>query len=388
MITVIHVDTERTWRGGERQVFELATRLPQSEFRSVIAAPPKSPLIEKAAAAGLAVQPLAGRGEISPMLVYSLMQGVKRFNADIFHVHSSHGLIGAAIVRAITSHRMKVIYSRRTDFRLKTTFLGISRKKYVLGTDIIVCVSEAIRQILLADGLTQDQVTTVYSGIDLTRFVPHSHREKIRTDLDVKPGQTVVGMVAALAPHKDPLNFVSAARIIADRFPEAVFWIVGTGTMWDDVQALISSSSLDHRVRMLGFRSDIPELLSGMDIFCISSREEGLCTSILDAMAMELPVVATRAGGIPEAVDHGKTGLLVSVQDPGQLASALGELIADAAKAKQFGAAGRNRVKEIFLIESTVRKTAEIYRAILSRCDSERKGIPSSGDCRQNPSDG
>ena len=115
------------------------------------------------------------------------------------------------------------------------------------------------------------------------------------------------------------------------------------------------------RFIMTGFRTDISRILAAFDIFCMSSKEEGLGTSILDAMAMELPVVACKAGGIPEAVEHQKTGLLVPVQDSQTLASAIMDLIDDPKKARAMGQAGRLRVERLFNITMTVEKTEEIY---------------------------
>ncbi len=365
MITIVHIDTERTWRGGEGQVLALATKLPKDTFRSIIAAPAKSPLLERAFRAGIPVYRLRGTGEISPVLTWDIYRCVKKFNADILHVHTSHGLIPAAWARWISGGGIKVIYARRTDFKLKTRFLNLSLKKYMWGADRIICVSEAIRQILISGGLPPHRLVTIYSGIDPVAFHPESQRAEMRRKMQVPENVKVVGIVAALAPHKDPLNFVAAAKIVAETFPDAVFWIIGSGRLWEEVKQAVQGSAHPDRISMLGFRTDVPELLAAMDIFCISSLEEGLCTSILDAMAGGLPVVATRVGGIPEAVVDGETGLLVPPGRPQAFADAVLRLLHDPETAKSMGRAGRDRICSQFDISITVEKTASEYLAVM-----------------------
>lgn len=365
MITVIHVDTERTWRGGEGQVFKLAQGLVDYGFESIIAAPVKSALMDKARSAGMRVLPLRSTNEISIVQVLDLLKGARRYNAGLFHVHTSHGLLSSAVVKKIISHRMKVVYSRRTDFHLKTNFLKLSRSKYRRCADRIISVSDGIKRVLVEDGVPEDLVTTIHSGIDLTGFNPSDNGMDIRKEFGISPETVLVGMVAALAHHKDPVNFVRAAEIIGSQEPEVHFILVGAGPMWEDVRKILADSRIGSRFVLPGFRNDIPQLLAAIDIFCMSSREEGLCTSILDAMAMAKPVVATCAGGIPEAVKDEFTGLLVPIQDPQSMASAVMSLIGNPQRRLAMGAAGRRRVEVFFNIKDTVSKTAEIYRELL-----------------------
>ncbi|MBN1879779.1 glycosyltransferase family 4 protein [bacterium] len=365
MITVIHVDTERTWRGGEGQVLKLACGLKQHEIRSVIAAPSKSALMDRAKEAGLDCLTLRSTGELSIRQIKDVLRGTLRFNADLIHVHTSHGLVSSAIVRYLVSHPVKIIYSRRTDFHLRTGFLNLSRNKYRWGADRILSVSNGIKHVLVSDGIPEYMITTVYSGIDLSSFDPSDDGSSLRSELNIPLDSIVVGMVAALVPHKDPFTFLRAAEILERDNTQIVFILIGAGSMWGDLQAALNESPARNRFLMPGFRNDVSRFLAIMDVFCMSSREEGLCTSILDAMAMSKPVVATRAGGIPEAVEDNVTGLLVPVENPAAFASAISTLVNDPGKRISMGAAGRARVQDLFDVRDTVAKTAAVYRELL-----------------------
>ncbi len=366
MITVIHVNTERTWRGGEGQVFSLACGLKAHEIESVIAAPLKSALMDKARAAGLPVLPLRSTGEISFRQLMDLINGAKKFKAELFHVHTSHGLLSAALASRLIAHRMKVVYSRRTDFHLRTGFLKLSLNKYKWGADKILSVSNGIKRVLVYDGIPASLIQTVYSGIDVDAFDPSADGSSVRSEFNIDSNAVVVGMVAALAPHKDPMSFFRAAEIVVSKHPNSIFLLIGAGSEWNEIETARTRSAIADHFVMTGFRCDIPRLLGAIDIFCMSSREEGLCTSILDAMAMAKPVVATRAGGIPEAVAGDETGLLVQVANPEELAGAISILIEDPERRRKMGIAGRHRVEEIFRIQTTVARTAQIYRELLS----------------------
>nr|HPQ40856.1 glycosyltransferase [bacterium] len=252
MITIIHVNTERTWRGGERQVFELVSRLPGDEFRSVVAAPFKSALMDRIRESGIPAVPLRSTGELSLRQYFDLKQASEHFKADLFHVHTSHGLVSAGCVRDRSRHPMHVVYSRRTDFHLRTGFLGISRRKYLWGADRIVSVSNAIKNVLITDGIPADRITTVYSGIDLTRFDPEADGTPVRDELGIPPDAYVVGMVAALAPHKDPATYLRAAEIIGRMHPHVCFLLVGAGSLWEEISGLKHRSGLGDRFIMTG----------------------------------------------------------------------------------------------------------------------------------------
>ncbi len=167
--------------------------------------------------------------------------------------------------------------------------------------------------------------------------------------------------MAALAPHKGQRHLVAAAAQVVREIPDARFLIVGDGELRDTLQHQIASLGLERHVQLTGFRADALGLIKSLDLFVMSSITEGLGSVLLEAMACERAVVATRAGGIPEVVEDGATGLLVPPQDEAALAAAIVRLLQDPEARRHFGTAGRARVLGEFSVERMVERLARIY---------------------------
>jgi glycosyltransferase involved in cell wall biosynthesis len=174
-------------------------------------------------------------------------------------------------------------------------------------------------------------------------------------------GAPLVGNVAALAGHKGQRHLVAAAARVIREVPDARFLIVGEGELRDALEHQIKELGLDRHVMLTGFRDDAVGLQKSFDVFVMSSVTEGLGSAMLDAMACRRPVVATRAGGIPEAIEDGVTGLLVPPQDEPALAKAIVRMLKDSEMRARLGEAGRRRVVEEFSVEKMVAATLDAY---------------------------
>ena len=227
-----------------------------------------------------------------------------------------------------------------------------------------VAVSHAIKRVLVDDGIPADLISVVHSGIDLARFddfTPTDHRAEFGLSADA----VVIGNMAAMADHKGQRYLLDAAPLVVARHPQARFFICGDGELWDDLHAQRDRLGMQDHVTFTGFRNDVPSLLAFFDVFAMSSHLEGLNTSLLDALAMRKPVVAADAGGMPEIVRDGDTGLLVPSKDPPRLADAICELIEDRDKAARLAENGRRWVEEEFTRDSMVEGTLKIYEEVL-----------------------
>jgi glycosyltransferase involved in cell wall biosynthesis len=167
--------------------------------------------------------------------------------------------------------------------------------------------------------------------------------------------------VAALVPHKGQRYLIEAAHLVVQKIPDARFVIFGEGELREHLEHLVREHHLEKHVLLPGFRTDVIGCIKGFDLFVMSSVTEGLGTSLLDAMACRKAIVATRAGGIPEVVDEGRTGRLVDPRDPRQLADAIVTLIQDEAMRKRMADAGYARVRKRFTVERMVADTAAVY---------------------------
>jgi len=162
-------------------------------------------------------------------------------------------------------------------------------------------------------------------------------------------------------PHKGQRYLIEAAHLVVQKIPDARFVILGEGELREHLEHLVREHHLEKHVLLPGFRTDVIGCIKGFDLFVMSSVTEGLGTSLLDAMACRKAIVGTRAGGIPEVVDEGRTGLLVEPRDPHQLADAILRLIQDEAMRKRMAEAGYARVRERFTVERMVADTAAVY---------------------------
>lgn len=354
MDTILHIDSAKTWRGGQQQVLYFAKRL--RGYDNIIACPPQSPLAERAKATGLKVLPVEMHGEWDLLAVYKLKRIIKNNSIKIVHLHSPHGH-ALGLLAARSAGNCKVVLSRRVDFHIRKNIL--SRVKYS-NVDRIMAISERVKQVLVADGLPEEKIDVVYSGVDIERF-QNVEGHYLISELGLNRDKLIIGNIAALAWHKDQRTLLEAARIVVDEFPQVTFLIVGEGPLRREIEILIKKFDLEEEVKLFGFRQDIPEILSILHLFVLSSSWEGLGTSLLDAFASRVPVVATNVGGIPEIVKDRVNGILVPPGNPGALAKAIISLLKNRDLAGQMAKEGFRLVKEKFNVERMVEETRKIY---------------------------
>ena len=360
----LHIDTARSWRGGQNQVLVTVLGMRSAGHRAMLVAHPDGALRARAAE-GLELLPLAPRSEMDLSAAWRLARAIKGLRPDVVHAHDPHGVAMAALALSMSTQpkRAPLVAARRVDFRLKKN--ALSRWKYD-QVDLFICSSEAIRQILLADGLAPARAVTVHEGIDLAH-VAAAVEAPLHEELWLPHGSPVVGNIAALVPHKGQRHLVEAAALVVRRVPDARFVIAGEGELRESLEHQIRHLNLEKHVILAGFRPDILPVLKAFDIFVMSSVTEGLGTSLLDAMACGKPIVATTAGGIPEVVDDGRTGILVPPRDHHAMADALVKLLENESLRRQMGEAGLSLANAKFSAERMVMDTLRVYEQVRSR---------------------
>ena len=360
----LHIDTARTWRGGQNQVLLTVNGLRAFGQRAALVAHPDGELLRRAQE-GLDLIPIAPRSEVDLTAGWRLARVIRRLAPDIIHAHDPHGVAMAGMALSLgAASRWRegrkapaLVASRRVDFHLKAN--SFSRWKY-RQVDAFVAASEAIRQMLIGDGVPGARVVTVHEGIDVDR-IDGTPAVNVHEALWLPHHAPLVGNVAALVPHKGQRYLIEAAHLVVQKIPDARFVILGEGELREHLEHLVREHHLEKHVLLPGFRTDVIGCIKGFDLFVMSSVTEGLGTSLLDAMACRKAIVGTRAGGIPEVVDEGRTGLLVEPRDPRQLADATISLIQDEAMRKRMADAGYARVRERFTVDRMVADTAAVY---------------------------
>jgi len=358
-VTSLHIDTARTWRGGQNQVLALVTGLEGLGHPATLVAH-ESGELKRRAAEGLRFEGFAPRSEFDAQAGWALSRAIARVEPDVVHAHDPMAVSLAAMawrMAPATVPRPLFVAARRVDFHLKRH--AFSRWKY-RQVDVFVAASRVIADMLVADGVPADRVEVVHDGVNVGAIDQHPPVD-VHGTFWLPHGAPVVGNVAALAPHKGQTHLVAAAARLVPEVPDLRVLIVGEGDLRPALERQIRELGLERHVVLTGFRHDAIGIIKSLDLFVLSSVTEGLGSAALEAMACERAVVATRAGGIPEAVIDGQTGRLVPPGDPEALAGPILELVRDPARRAAFGAAGRARVIAQFSVDRMVERTLAVY---------------------------
>lgn len=365
-LAILHVDPERGLAGGEQQVLGLLANLQATGQRQTLAADPRGPLAARAAALGIAVEPLAIRNHFDLLAGRRLARLLARNRYDIVHFHTAraHAMslflgAGSGAVRVAT---------RRMDYRLRGGCYA--RRLYNREVDAVVAISEGVRSALTASGVEAARIHLVRSGVDAARFASTPERRAAaRARFALAADAWVLAVVGALEERKGhDLLFEALARTSERRW---IVLVAGGGARAAALRAQVAALGLGAMVRFLGHVGDVAPVLAAADALVMPSHREGLGVAALEAMAAGLPVIASRVGGLPEAVIDGETGLLVPPGDAAALTAALARLGADRACARRLGAAGAARVAAHFSLAAMAAGTLAVYR-LLAATSAER----------------
>ena len=357
-INVLHVDTERGWRGGERQTLWLGRELARRGFGTVVAARSGEPLAQRAAGDGLDVVACNPRSEIDVFAAAALRRTIRRRKIELVHAHTAHAVAIAAI--ATMGSGVPFVVARRVDFKLRDNF-G-TRLKY-RGAAKFIAVSHAVARVLESSGIAPDRIAVVPDGVDIARRVtPATHY--IMSEFGIPREAKIAIQVAQLVGHKDPLNFVRAIAHARASVPDLHGLLVGDGPLRGDVERAIVEMGLENAVHLAGYRTDADALLAAADVAVLSSREEGMGSVLLDALVFGRPIAATRAGGIPEIVSD-DCGILAPVENPTALGDAIARIANDPALGARLGAQARTRAAS-FSVERMTDRTIEVYDTVLA----------------------
>jgi len=208
-------------------------------------------------------------------------------------------------------------------------------------------------------------IHTIYNGIDLNMFDPNKVNETFRKRLGFESNTSVIGIVGRLAPVKDHATFIKAAALVLRDAPNAKFVIVGNGSMKSELERLAASMGIAASISFIEGQSTVADVFAAFDIAVVTSRYEGCCNVILEAMAMNKPVIASRVGGNPELVRPDENGKLFDVGDATQLSKAILELLQNSKQAQQMGKRGRQRIEADFTLERMVSETEKLYERLV-----------------------
>jgi glycosyltransferase involved in cell wall biosynthesis len=350
------LNTEHGWRGGEHQLLLLLRGL-DAGSPALTVCQPASPLATALTEAGAPVLPLAMRGSLHLGAAWAIRRAIRAHGITLVHAHTSHAHGLAAL--ACRGTGVPLVVTRRVDFPLKRGWF--SRWKYVAAVTRYAAVSHAVARVLAAGGVAPERIEVIHDGIDFARFPQLD--STLRAEFRLPAQAVIIGIIAALTDHKDHRTLLTAFAEVCRQRTDCWLFIVGQGELEGELKRQVAELALE-RVVFTGFRADIANLMRGLDIAVLSSHLEGLGSSLMDAMYCSLPVLATRAGGVPELILDGSDGLLVGVRDVAGMAAALLRLIGDPELRRALGAAAHATAVKRFSGVAMVAAYQALYRRL------------------------
>ncbi len=364
---VLHVDDQHGWRGGEQQMFYLARGLAERGIWTALALQPNGPAETRARQAGLPVYRIAMHGEMDLMAALAIARTARAGGFNILHAHTAHAQSLILLARYFGLAPCRLVAHRRIEFPVGRGLFGLGRLKYRRGISAYIAVSNRVKESLLRARIPEWRIFPVHTVTSPERFADVRPDPELRASLGIPEGAFVVGNIGALVDHKDHRTLLEACRIVRDHVPETYVVIVGDGPLEEKVRAKAEALHMTDRLVMTGFRSDIPEVIRLFDVFALSSTEEGLSGTLLEAAASGCPIVTTDAGGAREAIEHEKSGIVVPISSPKALATGLLRLHDEPETARAFVERGLQRVHEHFNPDVLTERTLDVYARVLER---------------------
>jgi glycosyltransferase involved in cell wall biosynthesis len=358
-VKILHLNNEKTWRGGERQTLLLAARLREGGAVSIIGCRPGGPLEQKAQAEAVITLPIPANN-LSAAL--ALARAARNF--DLIHCHTGRGHSLAALTAGC--HRTPFLVTRRVDFLPNQSWFN--RYKFRRAARI-VCISRFIADQLADWGLSRERMAVIPSAVPPPnpKLLTPQHREAVRVRLGIAPALKIIGNIAALVGHKDHATLLRAAKALTERRRDVRFVILGDGELKSQLLSMRRELGLVEQVLMPGFVPQAEQCLPAFDVFAMSSCMEGLGSIVLDAFNAGVPVATTAGGGLPELVRHEETGLLAPVGDAPALADAINRLLDDPALGQRLCDRAKLKVTSDFSVARMAERYQAAYEEILRR---------------------
>lgn len=363
ILTIAHIDTGKDFRGGQDLLLSLARGLKQRGHRQLIVCPKGSPLAQRAADEAQETMRLGS--------IRTLRERLRDHRFDIVHAHD--GKAQTISFRASVGLPVRRVASRLVAFTPRHPL--IHRWKYSLTCHGVIALSQSVRQVLITAGVPDSQIEVIVPGIEMPKELPGPDmRAAARGRWGCSSDEFLIGHAAAFTYEKGQDVALQAALLLAPRFSKARMLLVGDGPERSQPNIIELARQASGIAQLPGFVDDLTEFYAALDLFIMPSRSEAWGLTALRAMAYGVPVVASDVGGLPEVVEHGKSGWLVPPESPEALADAIEDAASDPARLCELGRNARVRAAQ-FSIQRTVERTEQFYLRLLANSEAGgRKG--------------
>ncbi len=363
-MNTLHLDTGPDWRGGQAQVFLLVRGLLARGHGAELIAVRETPLAKRARDAGVRVHPVCPHFRRISM-ARMLRRLLRDHNFDIIHAHEPHGLTAAWLAGA--RRRASLIVSRRVAYALSPGRAAMAR---YLAVRRIIAVSRYVDASIVASGLEPSRIAVVHDGVPVPPPFTPDERASARARWGVRENEFLLGCVGQLVPEKGQDVLLHTLVLLCERFPQCRLLLAGHGPYRTHLEELVRELGISDRVIFTGFVEDVDRVYAALDIFLFPSLAEPLGSSLLDAMARGIPVIAVASGGIPEILEDGKNGRMLVACEPEAFAGAVSRLLQNPSEAAILGEAGRATVRARFTADHMAEATLAVYSQTLSEANS------------------
>ena len=365
MIRVLHLGTEKSWRGGENQVRLLVEGL-KGQVEAQFGATPKASPAFQEQRWNCQLLGLSSGNPWSPINIFKTVQFIKKNRINLMDAHTAKAHTLALNVAPFVPE-VKIVVHRRVDNRPKNSLLTKS-KYFHKRVDQFIAISRSIGNVLREYGLPEEKITVVRSAVSAEPYKKLDRidcQRALRAKYHLPENQLLIGNASALSPQKGYETLLRAANELKKRGSHFQILIAGEGELKESLVRLTHELNLHKEVHFIGFVQNVPEFLAGLDILSVPSNNEGLGTIILEGILAGVAVVASEVGGIPEMIEHGKTGRLHPVGDSSALAQNLKDLLESPEERKRLSQEATLRVRTQFSLESMVQGNLSVYKKIL-----------------------
>jgi glycosyltransferase involved in cell wall biosynthesis len=327
----------------------------------------------KAQAKRLTFYEIEERGKLDLRVVQTLSEIVLRHDINLIHAHDYKSDFFAYLLRWKLRKRRPAVISTMHGWALPGLRGDVFWRLDLLlmrRFDHLIAVSDATKEEMVVAGVPSDLISVIHNGIDTATWSRCKVNLSMRHALGLINAFPIIGYVGRVSPEKDVENWLRAAAVVTREYPTAQFVIVGDGRddgLLNQLKNLAEALGIAGQVHFLGYREDLPSIYATFDLFFLSSRREGICNSLLEAMAMGVPIVATDVGGTKELIADGQTGYLLSAGDVEGMARVLLALVRDESLRKNVGSAGRKHIEEKFSFVSRLRRIETLYERIIDQ---------------------
>lgn len=362
-LRILHTESSKGWGGQENRTLNELLTLREMGHEPLVACQPGARLGTRAEEMGIPVIDIPMRGALDLPGLWALRELMRRQRVDVVNTHSGRDtqLAGMA-AKTLGSGRPRVVRTRHLALPISSHF------GYVTLPDHVVTVSEYVASYLASAGVPAGCITTVYTGIDLSRYTADAEAAAgLRAELGLPESVPLIGTVAILRRKKGHAELLDAVPRVLTKFPDAHFVFAGDGPQQENLERRIAELNLQGHVHLLGLRRDVVNILKALDLFVLPTHQEALGTAFMEAAAMGVPAIGTRVDGVPEVLADGETGLLVPVNDSNAIADAINALLADPERRRRMGEAAQKRVQRMFSRNVMVEGMVALYRKLVSQ---------------------